>query len=1373
MVTRRTQPRPRLNRERGISLIAVVIAMLLLSLLGTVLVSIVTTERYAGMNQVQGMSAQYLAEAGLDRALHYFFNPEQQSCGINNNLFNAKLGGGNYTVATMQYAPTTLLLTAALTETDTSFTVNGNAATVGYAPYGIVVIDQEDIECAQVTSGATSVFSSCKRGINPTSAGSHALTAKVYQDFCIVNATGTIASALSSPAQRVVSIGFSQFDQGWAVGDAGTILQWNGIAWSAATSPTSRHLRTVKLTALNRGWTAGDLGVMGQLNGTTWSKDRSAYIDVIASNGNNMTFLDTDPYEIGLPTRSSMTVPISGGGATEVAATPNGRYLYVTRNGSNDVVVINTDTKSTVGAPMALGANAKPRGITVSPDGTKVYVVNEGVPGSPKNLAVITRVNDADPTQDTCCALISLDPTATYTPHYIALAPDGTRAFVTTTGSPGNLEMITGLPGAPSAPTLISLGDTDQGTIAMNPDGFSAYVVGKSTGQLFRIDTFNNPPAQGGVILNSTLGGTPMGIGYTGDGLEAYVSVKNIVNNVNKVVALDTATNLKVNPGGDISVDSGPVGLANSADGGELYVANVTAGRVNVIKVANHTTGAAETISGGVTGGIVAGPAANVRSVSMLGPNEGWAVGHDGRILHWTVTPPATTPAWVVQPLVTIPTPTLPPNTQPNSDGTWTTTIQPDSSTGYDSYVRMNDDVKDDGTSCGSPPLGCTNSEMYGVMDSQRLGLRRVYEDPNPANVNVVGDRTDPNNSNQKLYRPYLKFDLSTVKQYAKVVTGAGLQLRAYLVDPAPQGTTTTAGPGIVLNYEFEPGVPVLSGCEAPPGTVYDSSGSSPANTGRRCVGTSYTTDTDTNGDTRTVLSFDGATGRVVVRPSTSLALTTNLTVETWVNFTNPNDLVTTVPPNVKELIRKGLDDSHLSYMLSVKDGKPAFTVKINGVPIPSVSSGSPLQAGQWYHLAGTYDGLTVNIYQDGVVKMVTPVTGGGNISTGSCGASPCPPSSCGSLAPVANSLCIGGSGSSGSAVSFNGLMDETRIYNGALTESQIGKESGWGARRVNVNRVTTPWGVSGASGVTGASQPVIGETAAYTTVTEDNVPKTVQSGVGKWVAWPITRLVQQWVDDTYPNYGVVLRVGLDPDLGQTDPSPNGILWLYSADALTSSFPVGSNYRPRLVVTYRVGGPNLQSIAMVDTNGDGVADGGWAVGEAGIIFHYDGATWSQWTSFNNGGTVLPTQGLNGVSMSNITDGWAVGDGGTIFHYTATPPQWQQVQAGLTPNDLTAVSIAPNGWGIAVGKNGTILSYSGTNWISDPSAATNPNLLAIKAFSYAKGWGAGEDGTIVRKRGGQWAAPGDPGTEQMTTNHLRGIDMLPSQTTVTDWRENYQ
>ena len=60
-------------------------------------------------------------------------------------------------------------------------------------------------------------------------------------------------------------------DDGWAVGQYGTIIHWNGTEWSTVTSPTSRFLYSVFMVNADDGWAVGDEGTIVHWNGTEWS----------------------------------------------------------------------------------------------------------------------------------------------------------------------------------------------------------------------------------------------------------------------------------------------------------------------------------------------------------------------------------------------------------------------------------------------------------------------------------------------------------------------------------------------------------------------------------------------------------------------------------------------------------------------------------------------------------------------------------------------------------------------------------------------------------------------------------------------------------------------------------------------------------------------------------------------------------------------------------------------------------------------------------------------------------------------------------------------------------------------------------------------
>jgi N,N-dimethylformamidase beta subunit-like protein/uncharacterized protein DUF4082/concanavalin A-like lectin/glucanase superfamily protein/fibronectin type III domain protein/BACON domain-containing protein/Big-like domain-containing protein len=154
-------------------------------------------------------------------------------------------------------------------------------------------------------------------------------------------------------------------------------------------------------------------------------------------------------------------------------------------------------------------------------------------------------------------------------------------------------------------------------------------------------------------------------------------------------------------------------------------------------------------------------------------------------------------------------------------------------------------------------------------------------------------------------------------------------------------------------------------------------------------------------------LSFDGVNDRVTVPDVPALDLTTGMTLEAWVSPTAVNDWRTVM---LKE--RAG----NLVYSLygSSDNGRPSAFVQ---TPLESdVRGTAALAVNTWAHLASTYDGTTLRLYVNGTQVASRAVSGSITASTGV--------------------LSIGGNGSWGEW--FAGLIDEVRVYNRALSASEV-----------------------------------------------------------------------------------------------------------------------------------------------------------------------------------------------------------------------------------------------------------------------------------------------------------------------------------------------
>jgi len=198
---------------------------------------------------------------------------------------------------------------------------------------------------------------------------------------------------------------------------------------------------------------------------------------------------------------------------------------------------------------------------------------------------------------------------------------------------------------------------------------------------------------------------------------------------------------------------------------------------------------------------------------------------------------------------------------------------------------------------------------------------------------------------------------------------------------------------GLVAAYGFEEG----SGA-----SVGDTSGRGNAGT---VTGATWGT-----GKYGRALTF-GAGSVVSIPDSASLDLSTGMTIEAWVYPTSS-------AAAYRNIIFKSQGDpatSPLCYVLQGTSPNSAPSV-VTGVSPSNLTAASPLPLNTWSHLSATYNGATMNLYVNGVLA-------GSLAQTGAIVASTEP-------------LSIGGNIYSGG--NWVGMIDEVRIYNRALSSSEI-----------------------------------------------------------------------------------------------------------------------------------------------------------------------------------------------------------------------------------------------------------------------------------------------------------------------------------------------
>ena len=155
-------------------------------------------------------------------------------------------------------------------------------------------------------------------------------------------------------------------------------------------------------------------------------------------------------------------------------------------------------------------------------------------------------------------------------------------------------------------------------------------------------------------------------------------------------------------------------------------------------------------------------------------------------------------------------------------------------------------------------------------------------------------------------------------------------------------------------------------------------------------------------------LSFDGVDDWVTVSDSDMLDLTGPMTLEAWVYPTSLSGWRTAL---IKERL------GGLSYALYAHDNAPRPAAWVNAGAGDLTAAGSAaLALGTWTHLATTFDGATLRLYVNGAE--VGAVAIGANIATS------------------ADPLRIGGNAVWGEF--FEGLIDEVRVYDRALTPTEL-----------------------------------------------------------------------------------------------------------------------------------------------------------------------------------------------------------------------------------------------------------------------------------------------------------------------------------------------
>jgi len=156
-------------------------------------------------------------------------------------------------------------------------------------------------------------------------------------------------------------------------------------------------------------------------------------------------------------------------------------------------------------------------------------------------------------------------------------------------------------------------------------------------------------------------------------------------------------------------------------------------------------------------------------------------------------------------------------------------------------------------------------------------------------------------------------------------------------------------------------------------------------------------------------LTFDGVNDRIEIADASSLDITNAITIETWLNF----------PASaVKELIDKNNNSNTGpgAYQIFQNNQNISFRL-VKSAGLNTMTSATALSLNTWYHVAATWDGVTMKLFINGVQDSTTLAL-----------AAP--------IDTTTGKLVIGAY--TDNQFAYSGKMDEVHIYPYALSAAQI-----------------------------------------------------------------------------------------------------------------------------------------------------------------------------------------------------------------------------------------------------------------------------------------------------------------------------------------------
>lgn len=319
---------------------------------------------------------------------------------------------------------------------------------------------------------------------------------------------------------------------GWALTVMLALACLGGCASAAtASKPIPTPLPTVALPAPLAGYrvyisdlSTGDVILLGV---STRHAARSVHGLALSADGRTLLVTDVSQNRLlglapgGASADDARSAPV-GTQPVHVAATPDGRTLFVTNFGGASVSVVDAATWTT---RKAIAVPDRPHAIVLSPDGRYAYVSCYGGAA----IAVL------DTAQETLATTIPLP--APSAPYGLALSADGRYLYA---GDNLNSKLLVLATTSRQVVASVPVG-AKPALLARSPDGARLYVANGQSHSVTVLDTARDP-AHPVPLREVPVDGYPHGLAVTPDG--RYVVVANTISG--NLSVIDAATDLVV-----------------------------------------------------------------------------------------------------------------------------------------------------------------------------------------------------------------------------------------------------------------------------------------------------------------------------------------------------------------------------------------------------------------------------------------------------------------------------------------------------------------------------------------------------------------------------------------------------------------------------------------------------------------------------------------------------------------------------------------------------------------------------------------------------------------------------------------------------------